>query len=305
VNPNKLISRAQARCPICWSNASVSVRPYRAGLPNSAKVFSGLSIQTCPTCSASFADPFPSKEALEAYYATDYRAADSWHRLPSEPGQWSGAYVRARSQFEFVSHQTKSLLKPIKSWLDIGAGYGCLLDEARRQGIETTAAIETDQHSRGRLRRRGHQNYNSLSKVKHKWDVISFSHFLEHLSSPPDFLQQIKDRLSDNGCVFCEVPNELHLQEAQNDAPHLVFFTLHSLSWLFHKIGFQVLTVQTCGKIIKGRGWDTWTDISRRIAMRLFHTPPAWFDRAIHPHYRYSDKDDRAWIRLLARKRDT
>jgi len=294
----------RVQCPSCLSNDVIFVRAYRAALPGSEPVFSGLSIWGCQTCAVKFAHPTPDKELLANYYATHYRGEESWHRLTGEPGPWDGGYVRARSQFEFVSRRVKGLVNNnlITSWLDIGAGYGCLLDEAKQQGIEKTGAIEPDEHSRARLTMQGHHSYEHLSTVKGAWDVISLSHLLEHLASPPKFLRQLKHILSENGYIFCEVPNELRLQDASNDAPHLAFFVLPSLSQLFKNSGFDVLAVQTCGKMVRRQGWDTLSSTSRRVATRLFHSPPTWLDVAIHPHFHYSHKGDRTWIRLLACK---
>lgn len=304
MSQSDLNHHAQPRCPICLSPHIISARGYRATLPGSAQVFSGLSIRTCQTCSASFAHPLPPVELLATYYATHYRAEGSRHRLRREPSEWDGGYIRARSQFEFVSRRVKHSLNQhsINSWLDIGAGYGCLLDEAKQHGFKRTGAVEPDQHGRARIERQGYQTYDDLSQVDGSWDVISFSHLLEHLSSPVGFLTRIKDLLSDSGYIFCEVPNVVDLQNEKNDAPHLLFFTMPALSRLFKAVGLEVLTLRSCGSSALKEHSPNIQQILRRVAMRLFKSPPTWLDRAIHPHFRYSRTGDRVWIRVLARK---
>jgi 2-polyprenyl-3-methyl-5-hydroxy-6-metoxy-1,4-benzoquinol methylase len=256
-------------------------------------------------CLFSFANPFPEKQALATYYADRYRAEGTRHRLNHEPGPWDGAYVRARSQLEFVFSRATSTSDPsfhIKSWLDVGAGYGCLLDVVKKEGIKRTGAIEPDKHSRARLERQGHEIYDDLSHAAGVWDVISFSHLLEHLSSPIEFLTRVREVLSNSGHIFCEVPNVANLESETNDAPHLLFFTIPSLVRLFETVGFKVLTVKSCGSPAQAERSSDIQQLFRRVALRLFEFPPAWLDRIIHPHFRYSTKGNRVWIRLLARK---
>jgi len=280
----------------------VEVRPYRATLPRSAEAFAGLWVRRCRACSGCFADPPPEEEVLHRYYAADYRAEGSWHRLEREPGGWDGSVARARAQYEFVLRQAALVRRPatIQSWLDIGAGYGFLLDEVRKGKIINTAAIELDEHSRARLARSGHGLYDALKQVQGTWDVVSFSHLLEHLPAPRRFLSEIKPLLSNTGYVFCEVPNETYLDEATNDAPHLQFFTTDCIAHLFASDGFEVLDVETCGRKWKRGRAEALGHLTRRLGMRLVTAPPRWLDRAVHPHFHYS-QSGRQWIRLLAR----
>lgn len=293
--------RDVTRCPVCLSYESAVVRPYRATLPGSAAVFAGLLVRRCQVCAGCFADPLPDQDVLQQYYAADYRGVGSWHRREEDPGAWDGSHVRARAQYEFVLRQA-SLghgVPLVESWLDVGAGYGFLLDEARKRGVSKTAAIEPDEHGRARLTRSGHDVVGALEQVASPWDVISFSHLLEHLPTPLRFLRQVRSLLSDRGYVFCEVPNDTHVDEATNDAPHLVFFNPACLVSAFETVGFQVLAVQTCGRWWGRRWTDAFRDLMRRVGMRTVATPPRWLDRAVHPHFHYS-QGGRQWIRLLA-----
>jgi SAM-dependent methyltransferase len=188
---------------------------------------------------------------------------------------------------------------PVRSWLDVGAGYGFLLDEAKKRGVPETAAVEPDWHGRGRLAKSGHHVFGGLEEVGGQWDVISFSHLLEHLPRPQAFLRQIRSLLSETGLVFCEVPNDTDVEGATNDAPHLVFFTPACLTSLFDTVRFEVLEVQTCGRLWRDRWTAELRALTRRVGMRLLASPPPWLDRLVHHHFRYS-RDGRQWIRLLA-----
>lgn len=287
-------------CPVCGSTATQTSRAYRAGLPRSESVFGPLSMLVCRECGVGFAAPCPTPQALDAYYAVDYRGEGAAHRQERDPGPWSGQQLRARSQFEFVQREAGSAA-PLARWLDIGAGYGYLLDEARVRGIAVTAAIEPDHHSQARLREHQHQTFDSLADVEGKWDVISFSHVLEHVAQPQEFLGQVGGLLSAGGVVFCEVPNEVALDSATNDAPHLLFFTAPSLTRLFAACGFALLRVATCGEAVGGLGAAA-LPLLRRLGQRAGFAPPRWADHALHAHFNYSKKDNGKWIRLLARR---
>lgn len=291
-------------CPICLSYESVFARSYRAALPGNMEVFSGLSIRTCQECTGSFAYPFPRNEDLTSYYAKDYRAEGSPFRLLHECSQWEGRAVRARSQFQFVYPRRAfgGEAMRIRSWLDIGAGYGFLLDEVKKHGIRKTGAVEHDEHCAIRLKKSRHDVFETLSQVKGPWDVISFSHVLEHFPNPREFLCQVKNLLSDGGRVFCEVPNEPCLQKAKNDAPHLIFFKTPPLSRLFEDIGFKVISAQGCEKLFGGR-MTAFQQTIRRLSMKVFSRPPVWVDMALHPHFHYTRQSNRQWIRLLAQVR--
>ena len=292
------------KCPICSSNENVFSRKYRPRLPATFELFSGVSIRTCQNCLVSFADPMPPPDNLTSYYSEIYRCDGAWHRINREPGPWDGPRVRARSQVEFLLAAAAKSCNPdqLKSWLDVGAGYGWLLDLAVKHGIQRTGAVEPDKYCRNRLIREKHEVYDHLSETGGRWDIISFSHVLEHLASPRPFLSQVYKQLSPNGYVFCEVPNVVDLDRETNDAPHLLFFTIPSITALFENSGFTILRIESCGPKSATNTPLELTRWLRRIAIHIFDSPPPLIDRMVHPHFSYSAAGTRAWIRLIAQK---
>ena len=140
-------------CPICLSTENVPFRPYRS----KQKPFSEISILKCSNCSGCFAYPFPSNHVLERYYKFNYRSNESPRRLKKEPTPWGGGLTRARSQFDFVIRNIHNIYKEkINSWLDIGSGYGWLLDEVKKNGVQKTGAIELDENCCDRLKQHCH-----------------------------------------------------------------------------------------------------------------------------------------------------
>jgi SAM-dependent methyltransferase len=291
--------RTEIRCPVCLARETAVVRLYRTGQIPSLSPFADLSIRSCEHCHAAFACPFPEETALEAFYAASYRLERGQGSVPL-PNAWDGGSVRARAQVEFVLGHFNS----VRSWLDIGAGHGLLLDEARRRHIARTGAIEPDIHCGWQIQEAGHHLYAGLSDVQSSWDVVSCSHVLEHLTNPRQFLKDVQGLLSEQGHVFCEVPNETHLSESPRDLPHLLFFTESTLIRLFRENGLRIIAVSSCGRKVPHNRWGTiMNEGFRRASQKLFRRPPHWIDRLIHPHFHYHDDLSMGtWLRLLARK---
>lgn len=286
-------------CPICLARDTRCVRPYRIGPTRPIRPFSELCIQQCMQCDVAFAYPSPTIRELDVYYAERYGKECSRRGVDVDPGSWDSGAARARAQMEFVSRYVQSTC----NWLDIGAGYGLLLDEAMGKGA-VTGAIEPDIGCGRKIRAKGHELYANLSAVPGVWDVVSLSHVLEHVAVPRQFIHVIRGLLSKDGHVFCEVPNETYVADAVEDIPHLVFFTERSLKRLFEESGMHVTAVTVCGERGAKSHWDgRMREWMKRLSRRFLSTPPKWLDRLVHPHFRYTnDAKSGAWIRLLARR---
>jgi SAM-dependent methyltransferase len=283
------MSDIPAACPVCLASNTTPLREYRS--QHQLPLFSQRGVFQCQDCGLGFAHPMPDQDSLNHYYAQDYRAIRNRTVVSNHP--WGAAAARARSQAAFIHNAAQ-----VTRCLDIGAGFGLLLDELKRQGV-TTAAVEPDLKAREHLRNQGHQLLDALDG---SWDLIAMSHLLEHVPQPREFLASVKQHLEQGAYVFCEVPNEARLIQAKDDVPHLLFFQAESLRRLFEACGFRVLALRSCG--------STWGrsspldgsagQIIRAAGARLFARPPAALDRLVFRHYRYSDHFDRKWLRLLA-----
>lgn len=287
-----------ASCPVCLGSDTQIVRAYLPGPNYSHGPFADLSMGTCNDCLLSFATPCPPDSALEQYYREAYRA-ERIHETENDSDCWDARFARARAQVAFVRRYVPTL----GQWLDIGAGRGELLDEVCRQG-GATAGIEPDARCARRIRACGHHLYSSLAEAQTGWATISFSHVLEHLSRPRQFLKDVHAALAREGHIFCEVPNETRLSQARVDRPHVLFFTGSSLVRLLQACGFTVVGLSSCGDGPTVPHWRRMMRTGvRASARRLFTRPPQWIDRLVHPHFSYHESVSRgAWLRVVARK---
>ncbi len=288
-------------CPVCRACQTVLVRPYRSGgAVGSSGTFAGLCLRTCMRCDTTFANPFPENEELDAYYADRYRIESGRSAVSGSAGDWDGGAARARAQIEFVLRH----VRPPHSWLDIGAGYGALLDEARRLGART-GAVEPDVQCRKAIEQRGHTVHARLADVSGVWHVVSCSHVLEHVTDPIRLLGTMRALLPETGVLFCEVPNETGVMEAVEDEPHLLFFTETSLKRAAEQSGLAVIAVTGCGGWGRQRAWHRGIrEGVRKLSRKIVARPPRWMDHLVHPHFQYAKEPGAgSWIRLLARRR--
>lgn len=233
-------------CPGCGATAAQSLREYRRRSDH--PLFEGRRVVSCRACILAYCDPQPDGKLVENYYLSG--AYDEGERGPLSASPWELFRLRGTAQYEYLSSCSAV---PVRSWLDLGAGYGMLLDEARKRGCRRTAAVEPTPLRYDVLREKGHLVFRDLTSVEGRWDVISFSHVLEHLTDPVNFLDGVRTRLADAGSVLCEVPNEIP-RHAKFDEPHLLFFNRRSLSHLFERSGFDVVCLESAGRKAR-RSW--------------------------------------------------
>jgi SAM-dependent methyltransferase len=230
-------------CPLCGSDEVADERPYRsAGTP----LFSSLTVAVCASCRSGYVTEPPDDDALSRYYDEgDYERAEPPAAV-EELGPWDLWPARAEAQVRTVGRLSG---RGSRSWLDIGSGYGLLLDAARRAGYRT-AGVDATLTRRERMERQGHIVYPGLSHVEGRWCVVSSSHFLEHLADPVSALKAQAGLLAPDGVVFIEVPNdsEGRLDTRRADEPHLMFFSTKGLTAACTNAGLAVRRVVTVGK---------------------------------------------------------
>lgn len=284
-------------CVLCGATGSTTVRPYRS--IRGHEVFDGLTVERCSGCSLEAAAPMPSQEVLDAYYAA--AAYDSGKpELAAGTSLWTRLPRRADAQLRMVRSLHPG---PIRSWLDLGSGYGKLLDAARRSGVERTAAIESTPARRQHLESEGHEVFDDLDAARAqapagRWDVVSISHVLEHVADPVGMLDALGDCLADGGALFCEVPNAA-AWAGPHDDPHVTFLSPATLGAIIGAASLTPVDIRTAGAVVTRhrirRGIETkvWG-----LAERL--GPPQRFAR-LHPDYRTSP-DGRLVVRAVARR---
>lgn len=114
-----------------------------------------------------------------------------------------------------------------------------------------------------------------LEDIKFKndsFDFIHFSHLLEHLNDPINFLLRIYDLLKKNGVALMTTPNSKGLFASYYNESwrcivddHLFIFNKSNLKSLLLKLKFKVIKYKTWGSIPKGKSNNFIKNISDRI----------------------------------------
>lgn len=144
-------------------------------------------------------------------------------------------------------------------WLDVGCGYGYVLDAARMAGFRIRG-IEPDATAVNATRMRGIDvHHGRLDETTPPADIVSTLDVLEHLDDINAFAQLVKSKTrglwlikvpSSDG-LFYRIAHALHLRSAverlwqtQYEHPHTVYFDESTLSRFLRQHGFDVLAIR-------------------------------------------------------------
>jgi len=142
-------------------------------------------------------------------------------------------------------------IDPNDSVLEFGVGPGwniMNLPARRRVGFDVTEAYAAQ------LRAAGVEFFSDLSALApHSFDVVIFSHVMEHLLSPPETLAKIADLIKPSGRLVLIVPLEQRLRKhsSKDHNHHLYSWNVQTLTNLLQACGYHV---ESC--TAKATGYD-------------------------------------------------
>lgn len=220
------------QCLICSHTESKSVM-----LKNNADLVK------CTSCGFVYFKQIPSGEELENYYK----------------GYGRNDYLSPITIKRY--NEILDKLEPYRKTgklLDVGCGIGYFLEEAKKRGWQVHGTEYTDKaieicESKGIQMKKGVLNINNYTAGE--FDVITSFEVIEHINNPLDEIQKFNTLLRSGGVVYITTPNFNSLQRLQlgekstviTYPEHLSYYTPSTLSFLFSKLGFKPLDVQTTG----------------------------------------------------------
>lgn len=184
-------------CPLCGEDDPSPL--FRVGDPF-------MSIVRCRACRMMYQSPrIPESEMGDAHLHFE---------------EYSHYPALNAAKFELFAHRVDQLtekadLPQAGAFLDIGTGYGSMLDAiADRYPAWDRTAVEISLSAREELARRGHHAIGSMAELPPdaRYDWINLDNVLEHLPDPLADLRRIRERLTPEGFVYVEVPNEWLIQ---------------------------------------------------------------------------------------------
>jgi 2-polyprenyl-3-methyl-5-hydroxy-6-metoxy-1,4-benzoquinol methylase/ribosomal protein S27E len=238
-------------CPACES------RDYR-------RVFSkkDFTFVMCTKCETVFINPRPTLEMLKKYYATS-KSIKHWNDKifpASEDARRNQIFApRAKKVVEIC---TKFKVE-MKILVDVGAGFGTFCEEIKKMSIfDKVIAVEPSHALAETCRRKGLDVIEKpIENVKDAEigvvSVITNFELIEHLYCSKDFLLSCSKALPKGGMIILTTPNIkgfdlLVLSELSDNIGgpnHLNYFHPESLGQLLSKCNFEVIDVETPGKL--------------------------------------------------------
>ena len=233
------------KCLICNKIDVALMRTYKA----STKVFQGLELLTCNSCSMVFANPMPSDQELDKYNSSYFENAHGGKSdNPTTNAFFSGI---AKLRYQFVQGFLAEKKVNVKKVIEIGPGPGYFASHWISRNPQTDyRAIETDSSCHYTLEKSGVKVLKKMDEVKKDFaDLVVISHVLEHVSDPFSFLLFATSKLKKGGVLFIEVPCQ-DWKHKQIDEPHLLFFEKKSIKFLLSKLNFLQIKLTYVGKKI-------------------------------------------------------
>jgi SAM-dependent methyltransferase len=199
----------------------------------------------CKNCGIIYNNSIPSKTEHSDYYTNKY-AITSSDQIRTEQRR----LFRIPEQILLISEILNYKHIPA-SILDIGCDRGFFLDEARHYGFDAYG-IEPSGSSRKYCHEQGLKVFSELNEIKNKFDIITLWHSLEHHINPLESLINLKNYLNDNGFIFIRVPDFECIWRKIFSSKwiwfqpenHYFHFTSHSLSYVLHEAGIEVLKTE-------------------------------------------------------------
>lgn len=238
------LEKESINCPICNSSDQTK-------LAKGDRYAMGIETCGCNQCGLIFVNPRPTAAEMKNFYETSYRKFYESTEKPSEQYVLDGPFI-PRAKF-VVQCLLKSIdsKQPIKV-LDIGCAEGTLLKtigdafpNATLVGTEPDPnfADYAQQTTRAKISTGDFASFLD-AKTETGFDLVTFTHVLEHILDPNDFMQQVKSVLKPDGLCYVEVPN-IHSKETsrlgQVHLGHVLSMSPPNLEFLVLKNGFDVV----------------------------------------------------------------
>jgi len=253
----------------------------------------------CTNCGLIRVDPMPTDAELGRYYADHYRLHYQ-STLEPTPTSIDRGHKGAVSRLNAL----ETHLQPGARILDIGAGGGEFLAEAKRRGYEVEGVEPSLGFANYAERTYGvkihKQPLNEIDFGEAKFDLVHSSHVFEHLRDPLASMRIVHSLLKPNGVFFVAVPNmaEERTPTGMFHFAHVHGFAYETLRMMAEKAGFEWIptdalrTQQTFRRLDKQRDdWFRFPDHARALEEKFRNSTLARHLLSARPYRR-------AWMRL-------
>lgn len=240
---------AVTRCPVCEGHArhdlvSFAPDPYLRKLPG--RTDRTVRYAVCQGCGFVFQPQMMEAAEMELLYTTSYRPPQP------DPKYLEEVRVIALDVCSWITGKT-SVSGTGRSVLDIGCAAGMLLRPFAQQGWRAVGLDPGDdwvaygRNEFGLDLRTGF--YTGASLPGEQFDLVLYSHVIEHVLDPAPVLASIREQLTDNGHLFIGTPNVLApkrtLHPGLFGGDHVRLFSHRTLTEYLRNNGFRVVALET------------------------------------------------------------
>jgi len=213
-------------------------------------VVENFSVLECWECGFKHLDPIPSKIALDHFYSQQYYQVHKSSYIQQDEKDKKYLEISYEERLKVFERLTSG-----RRILDVGCGSGMFLFYAASlnwecRGVEPSAsAVEV-------ARAKGldifHGSFDKFFREdKTIYDVIYLKNVLEHVADPFGLLGQCAKRISAQGILFVEVPNDYELMQKVGIAllkekkswisvpDHINYFNFRSLRELLYRVNLK------------------------------------------------------------------
>lgn len=144
--------------------------------------------------------------------------------------------------------------------LEVGSGYGYLLDYFRQDGWQVEGAEPNEGLNRNARKTLGLKVFSGILPEANypdaSFDVVLMAHVIEHVPDPQDTLREIRRVLKPGGMLVMETPRYDTLmfkllgrrERSLSCDGHIYFFTTKTLRESSEKAGFEVVREDAVGR---------------------------------------------------------
>jgi len=206
----------------------------------------GYNLVKCKKCGLLYVNPRPTLESISQALPTGVHNGE-------KPINFTGRYDEKkinkylRVLKEFYPDWTSELSG--KKWLDIGCGYGELLETLKIYSNDTVKAKGSEPNvAKAQFDRTKNLDVSFLNMetLTDKFDVISLLNVYSHIPDPVKYLDGLKKNLNPNGEIFLQTGHSAHIPAKHYFKPyqmpdHLSFANREIVENIFRKLGFEIV----------------------------------------------------------------
>ena len=244
-------------CRICGSNEFKSV--YNKN---------DFHYVSCHFCDVTRLFPYPTQKETEEFYGKYFQIKNAENPVYMSDESWKEfKRIKGLTMKELGIDQAQFKNKNI---LDIGCATGLFVRyaeeyEAKALGIDISAGLIE-------IARKNGLNCNcmSLFEIKEKFDIINFSHVIEHVDNPIKYLEYIYSILNNDGSLIIETPCTGLISETFGEdwrfympVEHIHLFSQKSLFRILNDKGFAIINWVRFGS---GNTSGSIPDINKKVA---------------------------------------